>query len=78
VRVKPGDMFEGFKVAEIEDKRVVLQKGPSNVDLSLDFLRKVESTPRRPARTVTAPPPRVEPRAPGASPRAVPRNERAE
>ena len=69
VRVKLGDVFEGFKVAEIEDKRIVLQKGGSNVDLSLDFLRKVEvPAPRRPARLPVPPTPRVEPRSPAVSP----------
>jgi hypothetical protein len=75
VRVKVGDSVEGFQVIEIQDKKIVLQKGGSNVDLSLDFLRKVEApAPRRPARS--APPGRVEPRSPAVSPRAMSQDER--
>jgi len=49
MRVKLGDTVEGFRLSEIADKRVVFTKGPSRVEVMLDYFRKVESPPPQPA-----------------------------
>src|SRR5947207_3249507 len=41
-RLRVGDMIEGFSLSEINDKGVVFVKGPTRVDLPVDFFRKVE------------------------------------
>jgi hypothetical protein len=49
MRLKLGDNFEGYKLAEIADKRVVFTKNAARVELMLDYFRKVEvSAPRTP------------------------------
>jgi hypothetical protein len=51
MRVKLGDDVEGFKVSEINDKRVVFTKGPAKVEVVLDYFRKQDLP--------LAPPPRL-------------------
>ena len=41
-RLKIGDMVEGFNLSEISDKKVVFIRGPSRVEVPVDFFRKVE------------------------------------
>ena len=40
-RMKVGDSIEGFNLAEVREKTVVFAKGPTRVELSIDYLRKV-------------------------------------
>ena len=49
LRLKLGDNVEGFRLSEIGDKRVVFTKGTSNVEVLLDYFRKVEPLPVRAA-----------------------------
>jgi hypothetical protein len=44
-RLKLGDNVEGFNVSEIADKRVILTKGPTRVEVAVDYFRKVAPTP---------------------------------
>ncbi len=62
LRLKLGDTVEGFKLSEIQDKKVTFTKGSSKVEVVLDFFRKVEPTKQAP----------VGPSRPGVAP-AVPR-----
>lgn len=60
MRMKVGDNVDGFRLAEIADKRVVFAKDTSRVEVLLDYFRKVEAAPApRPVAPgqVTAPPP---------------------
>lgn len=73
LRLKLGDTVEGFKLSEIQEKKVVFTKGASRVEVLLDFSRKVEDgKPSVPS--PTAPRPAVTPRIPrpqaGAGPTA--------
>ncbi len=65
LRLKLGDMVEGFRLSEIHEKRVVFTKGASRVEVALDFFRKIEPTKPVP----------VAPARPGVVPN-VPRRER--
>jgi hypothetical protein len=59
-RMKVGDSIEGFNLAEVREKAVVFAKGPTRVELSIDYFRKVP--------VAAAPPPTIQPgqpRAPG-------------
>jgi hypothetical protein len=49
MRVKLGDTIEGFQLSEIADNRVVFTKGPSRVEVLLDYFRKVETVEPKPA-----------------------------
>jgi hypothetical protein len=63
MRLKLGDSFEGFRMSEIQDRRVVFTKGGSQVEVSLDFFRKFDDAKEK----VKAPAPvapRVAPRIP--------------
>lgn len=40
MRLRLGDDIEGFKLSDIGDKRVVFTKGPSRVEVLLDYFRK--------------------------------------
>ncbi len=40
-RLKLGDSVEGFSVSEITDKRVLLTKGATRVEVSVDYFRKI-------------------------------------
>jgi len=72
IRLKVGDTIEGFQVAEIEEKRVILRKGQSTVDLALDFFKKSEvPAPGRLQRPPASPVPRVAPSRPAVSPHAI-------
>jgi hypothetical protein len=42
VRMNVGDSIEGFKLAEVEDKRAVFSNGANRVEVLLDYFRKVE------------------------------------
>jgi hypothetical protein len=42
VRMKVGDSIEGFKLAEVEDKKAVFSNGASQVEVLLNYFRKVE------------------------------------
>ena len=76
MRVKQGDVVEGFNLSEVGDKRVVFSRGGSRVELVLDYFRKVEPsapTAAGPARGVQARPPTpVVPRVIPALPRRQP------
>ncbi|HWO41864.1 MAG TPA: hypothetical protein VNO43_08690 [Candidatus Eisenbacteria bacterium] len=69
MRVKLGDTIEGFRLSEIADRRVVFTKGPSRVEVLLDYFRKVEA-PAPPAPSPQAPAQAVGPRP--VVPRVVP------
>lgn len=47
MRLKVGDNLEGFRLAEIADKRVVFSKDAARVEVLLDYFRKVETAPPR-------------------------------
>jgi len=68
MRVKLGDTVEGFKLAEVGDKRVIFSNGASRVELVLDYFRKADA---RPATAVPAPAGQVRQPSP-AAPRVVP------
>jgi len=69
MRVKQGDVVEGFNLSEVGDKRVVFSRGASRVEIILDYFRKVESP--RPATKGPAPVGQVRPPTPVA-PRVIP------
>lgn len=50
LRLRLGDTLEGFKLSEVDAKRVVFTKGAARVEVALDFFRKVED-PRQKAPT---------------------------
>jgi hypothetical protein len=66
MRLKLGDSFEGFRMSEIQDRRVVFTKGGSKVEVSLDFFRKFEDArdAKEKVKTATPVPPRIAPRIP--------------
>jgi len=71
VRLNLGDDFEGYKLTEIADKRIVFTKDSARVEVLLDYFRKVDVSPPRavpPGQIVppaqAAPPPRVLPNLP--------------
>jgi hypothetical protein len=76
MRVKQGDVVEGFNLSEVGDRRVVFSRGSSRVELVLDYFRKVESsspTAAGPARGgQVRPPTPVAPRVIPALPRRQP------
>ena len=43
MRIRQGDLVEGFQLSEVGDKRVIFSKGTSRVELVLDYFRKVEA-----------------------------------
>jgi hypothetical protein len=48
-RMKVGDNFEGFTLSQIADKKVVFTRETSQVELALDYFRRVEvAAPRIP------------------------------
>ena len=69
MRVKQGDVVEGFNLSEVGDKRVVFSKGASRVELVLDYFRKID--PPRPATTRPVPRGQIRPPSP-VVPRAIP------
>lgn len=65
LRLKVGDTVAGFTLSEISEKKVVFAKGPTKVEVALDFLRKVEAVqPQGPATPPAQVPPRVVPNIP--------------
>jgi hypothetical protein len=69
MRLKLGDNVEGYRLAEIADKKVVFTKDAARVEVVLDYFRKVEVAAPR----ATPPPGRIVPPgvvAPG--PRVIP------
>lgn len=70
MRLKLGDNVEGYRLAEIADRKVVFTKDAARVEVVLDYFRKVEvPAPRVPAapRQVAPPPGTVSP-----PPRVIP------
>ena len=58
LRLKIGDTVEGFRLAEIHERKVIFTKGAAKVEVALDFFRKTEPTkpvPPAPARPGVAP-----------------------
>ena len=72
MRLKLGDNVEGYRLAEIGDKKIVFTKDATRVEVILDYFRKVEvAAPRTPAPgqmitpgTIPPPGPRVIPNLP--------------
>lgn len=72
MRLKLGDNVEGYRLAEIADKKVVFSKDAARVEVVLDYFRKIEVAAQRPAPPpgqivppgVVAPGPRVIPNLP--------------
>ena len=56
LRLKLGDTVEGFKLSEINEKKVVFTKGASKVEVALDFFRKVDPSKQSPTGTMPAGP----------------------
>jgi hypothetical protein len=48
IRLKIGDSIDGFRLAEIEDRKVVFTKDASRVEVMLDYFRKTEVEPPKP------------------------------
>ena len=74
MRLKLGDDFDGFKLTEIGDNRVVFTRGASRVEVLLDYFRKADPPALR-AAPVPSQPRRVEGGArplPGAVPGQAP------
>lgn len=69
MRIKQGDVVEGFQLSEVGDKRVIFSKGTSRVELVLDYFRKVE--PAAPTAAGPTPAGQVRPTTPVA-PRVIP------
>jgi hypothetical protein len=68
VRLKLGENLEGYRLAEIADKKVVFTKDATRVEVVLDYLRKVEvPAPRTPAPGQVLPPAAAPP-----GPRVIP------
>jgi len=72
IRLKLGDSVEGFKVAEIQEKKIVFERGATKVEIALDFMRKVDDPNVRSG----APGAAGGPRAPTPVPRRVPEEAR--
>jgi hypothetical protein len=64
MRLKLGDNVEGFRLAEIGDKRIVFTQGASKIEVALDYFRKDPVPPQRPT-TVSQRPTALQPGAPG-------------
>ena len=70
MRIKLGDMVEGFRLSEISEKRIVFARGTATVEVPLDYFRKIDlaqsrgsvaaqTTPAGQAAAPGAVPPRV-------------------
>jgi hypothetical protein len=53
-RFKLGDMVEKFRLSEIHEKKVVLKRGSSKIELMLDLFIKTEEDGQRPSNPATA------------------------
>jgi hypothetical protein len=70
MRIKIGEMIEGFRLSEIGGDKVVFTKGPTRVEVKLDYFRQPDLRPPRvaareqpqtpPASVPRNPPPRVQ------------------
>jgi hypothetical protein len=49
IRLKVGDSVDGFRLAEIADRKVVFTKDASRVEVMLDYFRKTEVAQPKPA-----------------------------
>jgi hypothetical protein len=75
IRLKEGDTFEGFTLSEVHERLVVFARGPSRIEVAMDFSRKAEEPPQavsprglpRPAPAARIPRPQ-----PGAAPMPLP------
>lgn len=63
LRLKLGDTWEGFRLSDIQEKKVIFTKGASRIEITLDFFRKSEESRSGPPES-TAPRPGVAPRVP--------------
>ncbi len=63
LRLKQGDSMEGFKLSEVQEKKVVFTKGTSRVEVALDYFRKTDDAGGK-AKTPAQTPPSVAPRVP--------------
>jgi hypothetical protein len=72
MRLKLGDNLEGYRLAEIADKRVVFTKDASRVEVALDYFRKVEVAAPRPTPPPGPPGQITPPGAVGPAPRVIP------
>ena len=68
MRLKLGDNIEGYRLAEIADKKVVFTKDAARVEIALDYFRKVEV----PAARTPTPDQVVPPGAAPPGPRVIP------
>jgi hypothetical protein len=59
IRLKLGDNVEGYRLAEIADKKVVFTKDGTRVELILDYFRKIEMAAPRTAPAGQVVPPGV-------------------
>ena len=79
MRLKLGESLEGFRLAEVTEQRVVFTKGPSRVEVLLDYFRKPEAAeakaplPRQAGKPRTVAP-RVVPNLPRRDRLPTPRN----
>ena len=69
MRIKQGDVVEGFNLSEVADKKVVFTRGAAKVEVVLDYFRKRDIAPpavAAPGKTGAPPPiaPRVVPNLP--------------
>lgn len=48
MRLKIGDSVDGFRLAEIDDRKVVFTKDASRVEVTLDYFRKIEVAQPKP------------------------------
>lgn len=55
-RFKVNDMVEEFRLSEIHEKKVVLKRGSSKIELMLDFFLKTEEAGQRPGNPATVVP----------------------
>lgn len=84
IRLRLGDSVDGYRLTEIADKRVVFSKDAARVEVLLDYFRKIEVAPPKPAASgpavapggPVAPQPRVVPNLPRRAKIPVPPNQR--
>jgi hypothetical protein len=73
IRLKIGDSVDGFRLAEIADRKVVFTKDASRVEVMLDYFRKTEVAQPKPVSPGQVRVPGGQVRVPGAvTPQVVP------